>query len=68
MSTLCGHDVVSSGASITTFTCTTPAAAPFANVAANHWFFVGGSLNVPANQAAGVYTGTVVLTAAYTNF
>lgn len=68
MSTLCGHDVVSTGATVTAFTCTTPEAAPFANVAAQHWFFIGGSLNVPANQAAGVYTGTVVLTAAFTAF
>ena len=68
MSTLCGSDVVSTGATLVTFVCTTPAAPPFANAATQHWFFVGGSLTVPAAQAAGVYTGTVVLTAAFTNF
>jgi spore coat protein U-like protein len=68
MSTLCGHDVVNTGASISMFACTTPAAPPFANVQTQHWFFVGGSLTVPATQAAGVYTGTIVLTASYTSF
>jgi hypothetical protein len=68
MTTLCGHDISNTGATITTFTCTTPAAAPFVNTATSHWFFVGGSLTVPAAQPAGVYTGTVVLTATYTSF
>jgi hypothetical protein len=59
------HNTSNSTAGCTAFTPSAAATASAFSGAGSLWVWVGGTVSPAANQAAGVYTGTVTLTAAY---